>query len=319
MLAREYLASARRAGDTVARTPLPAPPLDTSRPVLIVDSESRADLGLVRSLGFAGIPVHLLLSGRDSVAARSRYVTQTHAFPRTGASDEECVARIRAVARSLRSRPVVLASGDRTLEFLSARRAELADFVDHDLPDPSLIASCLDRERFAEIAARLSLAPGKRNSLDGDMAGRSPCEVTSVHVYMEPAGRVLGLFTCVEPGERPWDPSGCSAVSSHWNERLATLAVDVVCKLRYSGFAVLRFAHDARHDCVRLIEINCRYGAWTELPSRAGCNFPVAAYATITRQSVPLLAQREDVRCWAYFATDDPAPFFWQLLRRSAS
>ena len=88
------------------------------------------------------------------------------------------------------------------------------------------------------------------------------------------------------------------------------------------------------------------------MPSRCGCNFPVAAYATITGQPAPLLDQREgaswldvsrdfdafklyqktgawtwgqylrslaSVRYWAFFAADDPAPFLWQLFRRSAS
>jgi predicted ATP-grasp superfamily ATP-dependent carboligase len=132
------------------------------------------------------------------------------------------------------------------------------------------------------------------------------------------SGRILGSFTGIEP-DAPPDGAAGTAVTSRWDERLAALAADIVGELQYSGFAILRFKRDAHQDAFRLIEINCRYGAWTELPSRCGCNFPVAAYATITGQSAPVLAQREGVRCRALFALDDPAPFFWQLLRRKAN
>jgi predicted ATP-grasp superfamily ATP-dependent carboligase len=293
------------------------PPLDTSRPVLIIDGGTRADLGLVRSLGLGGIPVHLLTSGRATVTTQSRYVTQTHAFPHPGASDAERLARIRAVAKSLRSRPVVLPSGDGALRFLSRHRADFADIVDHDLPDPRMVANSLDNARFAERAERLSLrVPTTWIPRDQQHIAGAHSEVVSVHVYVEPSGRILGSFTSVEAGTRPADAPIGSAVISRRNEELAALAVDIVGNLEYSGFAILQFKRDSAQDAFRLVEINCRYGAWTELPSRCGCNFPVAAYATITGQLAPVLVQREGVRCWSFFALDDPAPFVWQLFRR---
>lgn len=293
--------------------------LDTSRAVLIIDGGSRADLGLARSLGFAGIPVHLLTSGRDSVTARSRYVTQTHAFPHWTASDDERVARIRAVAKSLRSRPMVLPSGDQALSFLSRRRADFADVIDHDLPDAHVVSNCLDKVRFARIAERLSPAgPARWSPRDPGYKAGPDGEVALVHVYVEPSGRTLGSFTGIAASARPPEAGVGIAITSRRNERLAALAVDIVARLHHSGFAILHFRRDPGSDAFRLIEINCRYGEWTELPSRSGCNFPVAAYATITGQAAPVLAQREGVRCWAFFALDDPAPFIWQLLTRKA-
>ncbi len=316
---REVSAASPRARQEPARPSLSESPLDTSRPVLIIDGGSRADLGLVRSLGFAGIPVHLLVSGRASVTTQSRYVKQTHAFPHARASDAECVARVRAVAKSLRARPIVLPSGDCALRFLSRCRADFADVLDHDLPDQRMVENCRDDACFAEITARLSLPVHSGTTpRDQNHIGGSGSEVASVHLYVEPSGRVLGLFTGVEVRASTPNASVGTAVTSLWNEELATLAVDIVRKLQYSGFAILHFRRDRVQDGFQLTEIDCRYGVWTELPSRCGCNFPVAAYASITGQSPRTLAQRDGVRCWAFFAVDDPAPFFWQLLRPNA-
>jgi predicted ATP-grasp superfamily ATP-dependent carboligase len=399
-----------------AIAPAPQAHLDISRPVLVIDGGSRADLGLVRSLGFAGIRVHLLTTGRASVTAQSRYVTQTHAFPHSSAPDAERVARIRAVAKSLSARPVLLASGDRTLRFLSRCRDQIADVVDHDLPDDRTVANCLDKSRFARVAARLALPVPKtwipRNlatmqalaprleypvfvkPAHGEAAANLPpqvrragkgwqvksaaeliasyrlfarhgmteivvqeyihgpdSELASVHVYVDPRGRVVGSFTGMKARAWPPDAGVGTAVTSRRNEQLISAATQIVGKMRYTGFAILQFKRDARKNEFRLIEINCRYGTWTELPSRCGCNFPVAAYAAITGQRVPVLSQQDgaswldfsrdfaaliayrrtgawtwaryfrslaSVRCWAFFAIDDPAPFLWQLFKRQA-
>jgi len=413
---REVPVPVPRVRERAVRPAHPSHLLDTSRPALVIDGGSRADLGLVRSLGFAGIRVHLLATGRASVTAQSRYVVQTHAFPHSSASDDERVARIRAIAKSLPLRPVILPSGDRTLRFLSRCRADFSDVVDHDLAEARIVANCLDKARFARIAERLDLpvprswmprdADAMRRlarQLDypvfvkpahGDAAASLPGEVrrmakgwkvespgellalhelfghhgmtqiivqeyiagpdselASVHVYVDPSGRILGSFTGIKARVWPPDAGVGTAVTSRRNDRLVALAADIVGKMEYAGFAILQFKRDSRLDEFRLIEINCRYGTWTELPSRCGCNFPVAAYALITNQAVPALEQRDgaswldfsrdfaalaayrragawtwsrylrslgSVRCWAFFAPDDPAPFFWQLLRGAA-
>jgi predicted ATP-grasp superfamily ATP-dependent carboligase len=390
--------------------------LDTTRPVIVLDGGSRADLGLVRSLGMARIPVHLLTWQRSSVTGESRYVKQTHAFPQFGADDNERVARMRAIARSLPARPVVLASGDRALRFLSRCRGMFEDVIDHDLAPPRVIDSCLDKARFARLAEPLafpvpaSWSPSsmsgalalcdtltyplfvkplrtERATATGQGAGvpgkgwqvRSPAALmercrlletsgvrrviiqeyvpgpdsglVSVHVYVEPSGRVAGTFTGKKLRCCPPDAGIGTHVVSERDDALVATSIRILAQLAYTGFAILQYKQDARDGTMKLLEINCRYGTWTELPSRSGCNFPAAAYAAITRQRVPVLDQRDGmawldlardfeafasyrrngswgwrgylrsltgVRCWAFFAPDDPAPFFWQLWRRAA-
>src|SRR3989442_6276701 len=130
-----------------------SPTLDTSRPVILLDGGSRLDLGIVRSLGLAGVPVHLLCSDSRSITTTSRYVTAVHDFPPRDASVEERLAQLCSTARGLSPRPVILPTGDRALQFLSACRDGFADLVDHDLPPTEVVDRCIRKDRFAYWAA----------------------------------------------------------------------------------------------------------------------------------------------------------------------
>jgi predicted ATP-grasp superfamily ATP-dependent carboligase len=174
-------------------------------------------------------------------------------------------------------------------------------------------------------------------------------EHMSVHAYVLPDGTIAGTFTGSKL--RIYPPRagvGAQVLSLRMAEPEA-LARHILGALGYTGFAILQFKRDARRGVYELLEINCRYSTWTELPSRAGCNFPLAAYASLVGQPLPRLEQREGiswldverdlrgmttyrasgewtwgaylrslatVRCWAYFAWDDPAPFFRKVRNR---
>ena len=80
-----------------------SPTLDTSRPVMMLDGGSRLDLGIVRSLGLAGVPVHLLCADSRSITTTSRYVTAVHHFPPRDASAEERLAQLCTTAVTSRA------------------------------------------------------------------------------------------------------------------------------------------------------------------------------------------------------------------------
>lgn len=128
-----------------------------SRPVLIIGSNSRADLGTVRALGAAGVPVHLLFSNPRSIVARSRHVRYRTPFPPPEAGDAARLEALRSVASSLPVRPVILATGDRALRFLSRTRAAWEDLIDHDLAPAPIVDACDDKAWFASSATRLGL------------------------------------------------------------------------------------------------------------------------------------------------------------------
>jgi predicted ATP-grasp superfamily ATP-dependent carboligase len=180
----------------------------------------------------------------------------------------------------------------------------------------------------------------------------SDSEHMSVHAYVRRDGTALGSFTGSKL--RIWPPHagvGAQVLSKRIPE-VVPVALQTLKLLGYTGFAILQFKRNVASGCYELLEINCRYSTWTELPTRAGCNFPLAAYATITGQSPPELHQREGiswldverdwsamstyrasgewtwgaylkslatVRCWAYFAWDDPRPFLRKLMHSRGS
>ncbi|OXY99929.1 ATP-grasp domain-containing protein [Streptomyces diastatochromogenes] len=83
-------------------------------------------LGAVRSLGRAGVEVHLVADCAGSPVRRSRYVCRIHPPPAPGASAGEIAAALRRVAARV-ARPAVLIALDDASAVAAARlRAELA-------------------------------------------------------------------------------------------------------------------------------------------------------------------------------------------------
>jgi len=172
-------------------------------------------------------------------------------------------------------------------------------------------------------------------------------EHLSVHAYVAPDGRLLGTFTGRKL--RVWPPHAGvgTCVRSERLEEPIALATRTLAALRYIGYAILQFKRDAGTGQYLLIEINCRYGTWSELPLRCGCNLPAVAYATMTGQEPPAIEQRVgpswldwqrdfdswrstyrpsgewgwgaylrsllSVRCGAIFALDDLGPWLYTL------
>lgn len=390
--------------------------MDVTRPALLIDGAARGDMGVVRSLGAAGVPVILLCAHAHSPTARSRYVSAVHAFPPRSAPAAERIARLRAVAASLPARPVILVSGDSSLRLLSAHRAEIEELLDHDLPPDELIADCVEKDRFVGLSrthglpvpaswvirtagdvedavrslsfpafvkpvtheAWAAVPPGVVPHVKGCLAGDAGAlrallarlaavpagptlvqefvpgadeEHYDVHAYVDVAGRVVRAFSGrklrIHP---PHAGLGAFVVSDHQPALLA-LAASVLAAIGFRGIANMNFKRDARTGAFRLLEINCRYSTWTELPWRAGCNMPLAAYLSLTGQPVPQAGQRDGVawldfqrdrdamrtyraeglwpmsrylrslarvRCCAFFAFDDMGPFWRQLAHRDA-
>ena len=393
-----------------------SPTLDTSRPVILLDGGSRLDLGIVRSLGLAGVPVHLLCADSRSITTTSRYVTAVHHFPPRHASAEERLAQLCTTARGLSPRPVILPTGDWALQFLSTQRDGFEDLADHDLPPAEVVDRCVRKDRFAHWAARAgvpvppTLVPrdaadvraaaadlafpvfvkpwvhehwdglppgivghvrGERvdsaadlvrlfDRLEGHGNGAQHAVVqqfvpgtdrehVDVHAYIDRGGGVLGVFSARKL--RIWPPHrglGVLVLSERLPDAVG-VALGTLHRLGVTGMANVNLKFDPTHRAYRVLEINCRYSTWTELPTRCGCNFPLAAYAAITGQAPPSQHQREgiewldferdweamatyrrerewswlsyfgslvNVRHGAFFAWDDPAPFFSSLARR---
>ncbi|MFC8081502.1 ATP-grasp domain-containing protein [Streptomyces sp. NPDC057340] len=134
---------------------------DTRVPAVVLRTDRNpfhhGTLGAVRSLGRAGVDVHVVADcGRSPVRA-SRYVTGLHTPPPPGASPAEITAVLRRVAARI-ARPAVLIPMDDACAVAVARaRAELAPA--YLLPDQpgDLPARVADKAELAAVCASLGL------------------------------------------------------------------------------------------------------------------------------------------------------------------
>ena len=392
----------------------PGSRLETSRPTLLLDGGSRVDLGVVRSLGLTGIPVHLLTHNRRSITTTSRFVTAVHAFPPPNAPDEVRLERLRRIVAGLDRRPVMLPTGDRALSFLSRCRGSIGEVLDHDLAPSELIERCLWKDRFALWASAAGVAvpttfvptdaadvrtragdlhfpvfvkpavheiwadlpPGIVGHVKGERLNNAADLIrlferlepfgahrtvvqefvpgpdqghASVHAYLDSSRTVVGVFSGRKVRIAPPHRGLGVLVRSELIPEALDVAVTALQTLGFVGMAVVNLKFDAERGGFKLLEINCRYSTWTELPTRCGCNLPAAAYAVITGQQPAVGIQREGVAWWdlrrdwkamstyrregewtwgsylrslaavrhgAYFAWDDPLPFFWSMVGR---
>ena len=386
--------------------------LDTSRPTLLLDGGSRVDLGVVRSLGLADIPVHLLSHNRHSTTTKSRFVTAVHAFPPPSAPDDVRLGRLREIVAGLDRRPVILPTGDRALAFLSRCRQSIGELLDHDLPPSEVIERCLWKDRFAcwassagvavpttfvptdaaDVRARArdltypvfvkpavheiwtDLPPGIVGHVKGQRLDNAADLIrvfeqlerygahrtvvqefvpgpdnghASVHAYFDAAGAVVGAFSGRKVRIAPPHRGLGVLVQSERIPAALEVALGALQALGYVGMAVVNLKLDAERGTFKLLEINCRYSTWTELPTRCGCNFPAAAFAVITGQQPRVGSQRDGIAWWdsrrdwksmatyrregewtwgsylkslatvrhgAFFAWDDPVPFLWSIV-----
>lgn len=113
------------------------------------------EIGLVRSLGEAGIPVYVGSSYGNNVAPYSRYAQgRIHFSQYLGRS---FVTELISFAKSLGRKLVFFTDDDRALLTLSRNRGILSEYYHFNLPDQEIVEDVLDKRRFAVLAQRLNL------------------------------------------------------------------------------------------------------------------------------------------------------------------
>ncbi|MFF0680902.1 ATP-grasp domain-containing protein [Streptomyces tendae] len=134
---------------------------DTRVPAVLLRTDRNpfhhGTLGAVRSLGRAGVDVHVVADCAHSPVRASRYVTGLHTPPPPGASPEDIAAALRRVAARI-ARPAVLIPMDDACAVAVARaRTELAPA--YLLPDQpgDLPARVADKAELAAVCASLGV------------------------------------------------------------------------------------------------------------------------------------------------------------------
>lgn len=147
-------------GDRKARMTLQ--PLDTRIPAVLLRIDRNpfhhGTLGAVRSLGRAGIEVHLVADDCDSPVQRSRYLYRMHAPPAPGASLAEVAAVLRRVSHRLAGPAVLIPLDDAGALAVSALYKQLTDrFLVPRLPG-DVAERVADKAALARVCARAGVA-----------------------------------------------------------------------------------------------------------------------------------------------------------------
>lgn len=113
------------------------------------------EIGLVRSLGQAGIPVYVGSYYDDNIAYYSRYCTRKVHFSHSLSRD--FVDRLIALGKEEGRKMVFFSDDDRAVLTFSRYRDELRPYYYFNLPVHDLVNTILDKRAFAALAERLNL------------------------------------------------------------------------------------------------------------------------------------------------------------------
>jgi protein-tyrosine-phosphatase/predicted ATP-grasp superfamily ATP-dependent carboligase len=123
----------------------------TERKVLVLGDDTRSFLSVIRSLGRAGIEVHVAWYGSDVIACRSRYVARAHELPEfSDTNDHWKVALIRLLQQE--KYDLVIPCSDPVLLPLQKHRGELERYGRLYLLDDCIQQIVSDKLKTVELA-----------------------------------------------------------------------------------------------------------------------------------------------------------------------
>jgi D-aspartate ligase len=129
--------------------------LDATTPVVILKMTTNlvqhGVLGILRSAGRWGIPVHWVHNEGAAPAARSRHLTVAHPLPPGPATGERWAEHLIRVGRALGGRPVLVATDDPSSALLAEHRDRLERLYRFPMPPQGLVDSLVDKRRLHEL------------------------------------------------------------------------------------------------------------------------------------------------------------------------
>jgi protein-tyrosine-phosphatase/predicted ATP-grasp superfamily ATP-dependent carboligase len=126
------------------------------RKTLVLGYDTRSFLGVIRSLGRAGIEVHVAWFEDGGPALRSRYVTRAHRIPRYRPGEDAWKDALEELMRR-EAFDLVLPCDDQRALPLAAHRADLERWGRIALPDNEALALLGDKHRTTALARSLGV------------------------------------------------------------------------------------------------------------------------------------------------------------------
>ncbi|MDX3753586.1 ATP-grasp domain-containing protein [Streptomyces sp. AK08-02] len=135
--------------------------LDTRVPAVLVRTDRNpfhhGTLGAVRSLGRAGVDVHLIADVAGSPVRRSRFVRQLHPPPRPGAAPADIARTLLRVASQIARPAVLIPLDDASAVAVGRARAELAPAFLLPQQPGALAERVADKAELAALCAALDM------------------------------------------------------------------------------------------------------------------------------------------------------------------
>lgn len=131
------------------------PGLDATTPVVVLKMTTNlvqhGVLGILRSAGRWGIPVHWVHNEASAPAARSRHLTAAHPLPPGAATPEEWAGHLARVGRAIGGRPVLVATDDPGTTLVAEYGDLLEPLFRFPVQPEGLVGSLVDKRRLHEL------------------------------------------------------------------------------------------------------------------------------------------------------------------------
>jgi predicted ATP-grasp superfamily ATP-dependent carboligase len=114
--------------------------------------------------------------------------------------------------------------------------------------------------------------------------------IESYHVYVDARGRTVAAFTGRKVRTFPVRFGQSTALELTTAEDVASLAEDLVRRMKLRGVAKLDFKRDPDGH-LHLLEVNPRFNLWHHLGAMAGINLPALIYADLTGGARPITSK----------------------------
>ncbi len=243
------------------------------RPALVLDADLRQSLVSVRSLGRAGVEVHVAESHAGAPAFASRWCAGRTVLPDVADDPAGFVERVGELCESL-GRPVVITSHDGSIEALRAHRAQIEAVATLALAPERALAQAIDKRTTLAAAERIGLAVPPGSSVT-DLAGTSE------------ALAQIGLPVVVKPAVSWTDagPEAWRAAPSLARTREQALAQTTRLLDAGAGALLQQWLPGAR-EAVSVLYARGRM--WATFAQRAERMYPVLGGSSVLRRSIPV-------------------------------
>jgi D-aspartate ligase len=197
-----------------------SPTMRSPVPVVVVEGTLNG-LGVVRSLSHGGMPIYLLADSARCAAYWSRYCR----FIRVAAlGGRELIEALLQLSHRLDSRPVLILTGDESVNSVSEHRKLIEPHYRINLPSPEVVRALADKCLFHRLAEQEGF-PVPRSVVVSDPADLALLGRLRPPLIVKPADKTLVLNGVVERAVRAADHEEAHHAATHMLARAPRLIV----------------------------------------------------------------------------------------------